>query len=241
MKTTLKLSNLTNLKPNFKSCKQVFLMAGLCLGLSACNLPNNDSTNNAPTNDDSTNDENTATEQSKVSEATPEQLRQLQEIEQTIMSNTGIRYNSQLWAFGEVADEDKIKLNDLSAIKYELGGVKSTDGNVLDYLSDHASLYRFMDDDQPYLDVIESDNLLEIDWYFALPSNTDNERLSSVAHAKKVYDLARLLMGADGGELIKEILAGQEVAKQTIGGHKVHIAKCELNRCMLVMEKTNNG
>ena len=70
------------------------------------------------------------------------------------------------------------------------------------------------------------------------PTDSDSEKQISVEHAKKSYLLSKQLMGAEGGKMLEEVLAGQIVKNKTIGGQKVELAKCEFYSCMLVLNKS---
>ena len=114
----------------------------------------------------------------------------------------------------------------------------STDENSLDYASNPASKYRFMNTEAPYLDLIDSEKYLELGWYFANPTDSDKEKALSQDHAKKAYQLARQLMGDEGGKLVADMLNGQIVKNKVIGGQRVELAKCEFYSCMLIINKS---
>lgn len=145
-----------------------------------------------------------------------------------------VSYDVTSWSNEAVSP---ITLNDLDDIKATLGKVVTTDDNSLDYASNIATKYRFMNDDAPYLDLIDSDKYLEVGWYFANPSDSDKEKEVSKSHAKHAYTLARKLMGEDGGRTVADILGGQVIKNKVIGGQKIELAKCEFYSCMLILNK----
>lgn len=145
-----------------------------------------------------------------------------------------VSYDVSSWSNEAVTP---ITFNDLDDIKATLGKVVSTDDNSLDYASNIATKYRFMNDEAPYLDLIDSEKYLEIGWYFANPSDSDKEKEVSKSHAKHAYTLARKLMGEDGGRAVADILAGQVIKNKVIGGQKIELAKCEFYSCMLILNK----
>ena len=153
----------------------------------------------------------------------------------TAEQGTPVKYDVASWGTDKVKT---LKVDELSEIKSAFGKVVSTDENSLDYASNPASKYRFMPDDAPYLDVIDSEKYLELGWYFANPTDSDKEKELSQNHAKKSYQLARQLMGDEGGKLVTDMLNGQIVKNKTIGGQKVELAKCEFYSCMLVINKS---
>ena len=153
----------------------------------------------------------------------------------TAAQGTPIKYDVASWGTAKVTS---LSIDELKKIQSAFGKVVSTDKNSLDYASNPASKYRFMQDDAPYLDLIDSEKYLELGWYFVNPTDSDKEKELSQNHAKKAYQLARQLMGDEGGKLVADMLGGQIVKNKTIGGQKVELAKCEFYSCMLVINKS---
>lgn len=151
------------------------------------------------------------------------------------VQGTPVSYDVSTWSSEEV---ESLKTDDLDNIRATFGNVVSTDENSLDYASNPASKYRFMEADAPYLDLIDSEKYLELGWYYANPTDSDEEKELSKAHAKKSYKLARQLMGDEGGKLLADMLNGQIIKNKTIGGQKIELAKCEFYSCMLVLNKS---
>ena len=153
----------------------------------------------------------------------------------TVGQGTPVNYDLSTWSKDNV---ETLTIQDFDKIKATFGKVMSTDENSLDYASNPATKYRFMDTDAPYLDLIDSTKYLEVGWYFANPTDTEKEKDLSRAHAKKAYKLARQLMGDDGGKVLADMLNGQIIKNKTIGGQKIELAKCEFYSCMLVLNKS---
>ena len=153
----------------------------------------------------------------------------------TAQEGTPVTYDVASWDSKKV---ESLSVEQLDAIKSTLGKVVSTDENSLDYASNPASKYRFMNTEAPYLDLIDSEKYLELGWYFANPTDSDKEKSLSQDHAKKAYQLARQLMGDEGGKLVADMLNGQIVKNKVIGGQKVELAKCEFYSCMLIINKS---
>ena len=153
----------------------------------------------------------------------------------TAQQGTQVEYDVSGWGAKSVAALD---VNDLDNIQATFGKVKSTDENSLDYASNPAVKYRFMDTDEPYLDLIDSEKYLELGWYFANSTDSDKEKKLSQDHAEKAHKLARQLMGDEGGQLLSDMLNGQIVKNKVIGGQKIELAKCEFYSCMLVINKS---
>lgn len=149
-----------------------------------------------------------------------------------------ITYDVKEWDAGEVKS---LKIDALDNIKSTFGQVVSTDENSLDYASNQATKYRFMQNHTPYLDLIDSQKYLELGWYYANPTDSDKEKALSQDHAKKAHQLARQLMADDGTTLLYDMLNGQVIKNKTIAGHKIELAKCEFYSCMLVLNKAKSG
>lgn len=154
----------------------------------------------------------------------------------TAQQGIPVKYEVASWSAAPV---DSLTVNALDDIKSTFGKVVSTDENSLDYASNSASKYRFMDTDAPYLDLIDSEKYLELGWYYANPTDSKKEKELSQNHAKKSYMLARQLMGDEGGKLIADMLGGQIIKNKTVGGQKIELAKCEFYSCMLVLNKAD--
>ncbi|WP_025651096.1 MULTISPECIES: hypothetical protein [Psychrobacter] len=154
----------------------------------------------------------------------------------TAQQGTPVKYEVASWSAAPV---DPLTVDALDDIKSTFGKVVSTDENSLDYASNSASKYRFMDTDAPYLDLIDSEKYLELGWYYANPTDSKKEKELSQNHAKKSYMLARQLMGDEGGKLIADMLGGQIIKNKTVGGQKIELAKCEFYSCMLVLNKAD--
>lgn len=147
-----------------------------------------------------------------------------------------VSYDIQNW---EASKNQDLTLEDLDQLKKQFGEVTITDDKSLDYASNMAVKYRFMEGEQPYLDIIDSDNYIEFGWYYANPNDSDSEKKMSINHAKKVYKVMTGLMGEEGGDLVSSILSRKIVKNQMIGEQKVELAKCEFYSCMIILDKNS--
>lgn len=147
-----------------------------------------------------------------------------------------VSYDIQNW---EANKNQDLSLEDLDHLKKQFGKVTATDDKSLDYASNMAIKYRFVEGEQPYLDIIDSNDYLEFGWYYANPTDSDNEKKMSINHAKKVYKVMTGLMGEEGGDLVASILAKKIVRNQEVGGHRVELAKCEFYSCMIILDKNS--
>ncbi len=158
--------------------------------------------------------------------------------------NKPVSYDIQNWdvAIPEASKLDNLDLAtlntaELKALQKVLGTVKVTDESSLDYASNAAIRYRFMQGEEPYLDLIDSKSYLEFGWYYANPSDSESEKKMSIEHAKKVYTVAKALMGEAGTALVANMLTGQIIKNKKVGGQQVELAKCEFYSCMLIIQK----
>ena len=223
------VSKLPMLKNSLQTLMVGTIMA-VGVSLSACN--SNKESDTATEDFSAESSEQTVAETSK-----PDNTKANADLDgATAAQGTPIKYDVASWGTAKVK---ALNVDELSAIKSAFGKVVSTDENSLDYASNPASKYRFMQNDAPYLDLIDSEKYLELGWYFANPTDSDNEKKLSKNHAKKSYQLARQLMGDEGGKLVADMLNGQIVKNKVIGGQKVELAKCEFYSCMLVINKSS--
>lgn len=153
----------------------------------------------------------------------------------TTQQATPVKYDVSAWGADNV---EPLNIDELDGIKSTFGEVVSTDENSLDYASNPATKHRFMNADAPYLDIIDSEKYLELGWYYANPTDSDEEKELSQNHAKKAYKLARQLMGDEGGKMVADMLNNQIIKNKVVGGQKVELAKCEFYSCMLVINKS---
>ena len=146
-----------------------------------------------------------------------------------------VTYDLATWSKDTV---EPVQIDALDNINATFGKVISTDENSLDYASNPATKYRFMTTKAPYLDVIDSQKYLELGWYYANPTDSAEEKEQSKSHAKKAYQVSRQLMGEEGGKVLADMLNGQIIKNQNVGGQKIELAKCEFYSCMLILNKS---
>lgn len=151
-----------------------------------------------------------------------------------VVEHRPVSYDVQNW---KAYTGEPLTTDNLDALQQIFGKVTVTDENSLDYASNTAVKYRFMKGEEPYLDIIDSQDYLEFGWYYANPTDSDSEKQTSIEHAKKVYKAATALMGEQGGQLVANILSGQIVKNKQISDHTVELAKCEFYSCMLILDK----
>jgi len=203
----------------------VSIMMAAGISLSACNGSTEDTSSKVASDN--------TTEQAEPVQSSPTPESDLDGA--TANKGSPVNYDVSSWGGKQV---QPISIQEIDQIKSTFGKVVSTDENSLDYASNPATKYRFMDTDAPYLDLIDSEKYLEIGWYYANPTDSDKEKELSKAHAKKSYQIARQLMGDEGGKTLSDMLSGQIIKNKTTGGQKIELGKCEFYSCMLVLNKS---
>ena len=201
----------------------ITMVAGM--SLSACDGSEKDTAKEEATETSTTQSDNDSRPQKDAADT---------DLDGATVEGVAVNYELSTWGKDSV---ETININDFDSIKATFGKVLSTDENSLDYASNPATKYRFMDTDAPYLDLIDSTKYLELGWYYANPTDTDKEKELSKTHAKKSYKLARQLMGDEGGKVLADMLGGQIIKNKTVNGQKIELAKCEFYSCMLVINK----
>jgi len=175
----------------------VGIMMAAGVSLSACNGPTQEVTPDVAASDNTT-------EQARPVQTSPAPETDLDGA--TAEQGTPVKYDVSSWGNKQV---QPVSIQEVDQIKSTFGKVVTTDENSLDYASNPAVKYRFMDTDAPYLDLIDSEKYLELGWYFANPTDSDKEKELSKSHAKKSYQQARRLMGDEGGNVLSDMLSGQ--------------------------------
>lgn len=215
----------TETSPSLLTSVVASVLLATTLGLASCNKgdPKSDTAADAPSKE-------TVSAPADTTEPVPD----------TVVADASgspgvpVRYNVESWNKEKV---EKVGIDEVEKLQAKLGKVVTTDKNSLDYASNPATKYRFMQDDAAYLDLVDSPKYLELGWYYANPKDTDAEKTTSTAHAKKAYTFARQLLGEDGGKLVADMLGGQIIKNKDVGNHRVELAKCEFYSCMLIVAK----
>lgn len=208
----------------------VSMIMAVGVSLSGCDSAQDDAQDqdvNTNTSEQAAADNDTPTNSTAPSKADADRA--------AIQEATPVRYDISAWSGSKVTP---LSIDEVEGIKSTFGKVVSTDENSLDYASNAATKYRFMNTDAPYLDIIDSQKYLELGWYYANPTDTDQEKKQSQSHAKKAYQVARQLMGDEGGKMVADMLTSQITKNKVVGGQKVELAKCEFYSCMLVINKS---
>ena len=167
-----------------KSLQTLMVSTIIAVGvsLSACN--SNTESDTAAKEAGADNSEQTAAETSKAEN--PNANADLDGA--TAAQGTPVKYDIASWGTAKVTS---LSIDELKKIQSAFGKVVSTDENSLDYASNPASKYRFMQDNAPYLYLIDSEKYLELGWYFANPTDSDKEKEISIICGSKPASLIR--------------------------------------------------
>ncbi len=131
-----------------------------------------------------------------------------------------------------------VSIQDIESIKTALGAVNRTDEQrSIDFSGKLAVKYSFQPESAPYLDLIDSPQFIELGWYYANPSDTDDEKRQSIENTGKIYKIAKGLFAKEGEELVEDIVNKQVIKQKTINNIYVEVAKCEFFSCMIVIKK----
>lgn len=130
-----------------------------------------------------------------------------------------------------------LTVKNIDALKVLIGPIKRTDKEFLDYFSNPAIKYSAADLAVPPFDIIDSAHFVELDWYYASPSDPNSQKQQSIDYAAKVYQIARGWFGEPGGVLVADMLSGKVLRNYPIRNTTIEVAKCEHFTCMLVVKK----
>lgn len=117
----------------------------------------------------------------------------------------------------------------------------ATQEDGLDYYGNHATKYRFSARHEPPLYVVESDEMLEIAWYYAAPKDNDDQKRASLDYAKRIHSLMGAFDGKKGENLVRTILQNPNKPYATTDkGEKVAgmiTADCTNYQCRIILQK----
>lgn len=124
---------------------------------------------------------------------------------------------------------------DFEQLKTKLG-TTATQENTLDFYGNHAKKYRFSGRAEPPFYVIESDDVLEVAWYYAAPKDDERQKQASLNYAQKVYAMMGAYAGVDGEQLVQTILhhPNKPFGDKMAG---VIMADCMNYQCRIVFQK----
>ena len=112
-------------------------------------------------------------------------------------------------------------------------GQNPTMDKTLDFYGNEAVLHRFSTLSEPELSLADSNDILELSWYFAHPKDNETDKNLSVRYAQKDYLLASHIYGKDDKTLINAMLNKKSNPKLT----GLLLAQCQGYICKLILDK----
>lgn len=120
---------------------------------------------------------------------------------------------------------------DSTALIATLGATNADTG--LDYYGKEAMVYRYHNRAEIPFFVVQSQDLLELSWYFADPKDDTATKAQSLSYAKKAYGLSYELLGEQALPLFTQLLQSATINELP---KNVLTAKCADYRCQLVFQ-----
>ena len=121
--------------------------------------------------------------------------------------------------------------SDIEELKAQLGSTATTE-EALDFHGKRATRYRFSTPYEPPFYLIESENFLEVVWYYA-----EATKAQSLDFAKRAYRMMSMLDQNTGAHVVHQILHGIAMGSQRIGAFNLEQADCQDYRCQIVLHK----
>ena len=107
--------------------------------------------------------------------------------------------------------------NEIESLKAQLGSTATTE-EALDFYGRRATRYRFSAPHEPPFYLIESENFLEVVWYYA-------------------YRMISMLDQNTGTHVVHQILQGIAMGSQRVGTLNLEQADCQDYRCQIILHK----
>lgn len=139
-----------------------------------------------------------------------------------------VRYDVQCWQLQQ-------KLPALSSgILIKQIGDTATKDTGLDIKGQRGDLYRYHAKDEPPIYVIDSEDFFELAWYYATPTDSDEDKQASQKYAKTAYGVATDVLGQSGVQTMTDILTNQSPKDKPA---VLVLAQCQEYMCRLVFDK----
>lgn len=116
-------------------------------------------------------------------------------------------------------------------------GATATSEDALDFYGKQAVRYRFSTPYEPPFYVIESPDVFEVVWYYAAPTDDDATKAQSIDFAKRSYQMMSMVGGDVGTKIVHQMLQGNAVSSQSVGGFMLERGACEDYRCQIVLRR----
>ena len=151
-----------------------------------------------------------------------------------VLVHEPVHYNVDAWAMASMGN--------LATAKTRLGATGIT-AEGLDIQGNHAKITRLAGNYEPPLALIESDHFIELVWYYAPDVDTQQNKDTSLAHAKKAHAFFTTLLGKAGHTLIEQLLNDKDGHGSDDGDKaatlppNVRLANCQDYECRVVIIK----
>lgn len=126
--------------------------------------------------------------------------------------------------------------SDIEELKAQLGSTATTE-EALDFHGKRATRYRFSAPHEPPFYLIESENFLEVVWYYAASTDDEATKAQSLDFAKRGYRMMSMLDPNTGAHVVHQILQGIAMGSQRVGTLNLEQADCQDYRCQIILHK----
>lgn len=126
--------------------------------------------------------------------------------------------------------------NEIESLKAQLGSTATTE-EALDFYGRRATRYRFSTPHEPPFYLIESENFLEVVWYYAASTDDEATKAQSLDFAKRAYRMMSMLDQNTGTHVMHQILQGIAMGSQRVGTLNLEQADCQDYRCQIILHK----
>lgn len=126
--------------------------------------------------------------------------------------------------------------NEIESLKAQLGSTATTE-EALDFYGRRATRYRFSAPHEPPFYLIESENFLEMVWYYAASTDDEATKAQSLDFAKRAYRMMSMLDQNTGTHVMHQILQGIAMGSQRVGTLNLEQADCQDYRCQIILHK----
>lgn len=126
--------------------------------------------------------------------------------------------------------------NEIESLKAQLGSTATTE-EALDFYGRRATRYRFSAPHEPPFYAIESQEFLEVVWYYAASTDDEATKAQSIDFAKRGYRMMSMLDPNTGAHVVHQILQGIAMDSQRVGTLNLEQADCQDYRCQIVLHK----
>lgn len=111
---------------------------------------------------------------------------------------------------------------------------------TLDYHGDEATKHVYINDAIEFFNIIDSKNLLELNWFMATIEDESATKVASKKIALMAHKAARVALQDKGGQIVKQIMTNPDMSASS-DEKRIIYAKCEVFFCRLVIVKSGQA